>query len=199
MPAISSVNEIVTQFRALANSSPVSSVVIVLFLASLAYSTPLPLTAITSLSIGAMYGVVAGFAISLLSSMMAATALFYAGKLGARGWLASKYRVHAETLNRTIKSEKIVTLISVRWIPGIPFFLLNCAFGLTNITFKRFAISSVVGLSIPTLLIVYAGSKLQQLNSFDEILSPSVFLILFLLGISPIALSRAAIFLSKND
>jgi len=198
MPTRSSVQEIVTQFKSLVNDSPFLSIIIALLFSTLIHLAPLPLTALTSLSIGAMYGLPIGFIISLSSSMIAAILLFHIGKFGVKGWLASKYHSHAKKLSSMVKSEKIYSLISVRWIPGIPFFFLNIAFGLVNVSFKRFLCSSIVGLSIPTLLMIYAGSKLNEINSFNEILSAKVFLVLFLLGVIPIALQQLAKIINKS-
>lgn len=199
MPAISAVQEIVTQFRDISNSSRTTSTIIVIFLAAIAYSLPLPLTAFISLSIGAMYGYITGFGISLLSSILAAAFLFYAGKLGNRSGLRSRYKKQIQKFSDAIEDEKIYSLVSIRWIPGIPFFILNLALGFANVKFRRFVVSSILGISVPTLLLVYAGSKLSEIESFSEILSPSIFLMLFLLGVMPLTLRHLAKILSNND
>jgi uncharacterized membrane protein YdjX (TVP38/TMEM64 family) len=199
MPQISSVHEIVTQFQFISNSSRPASIAVTLIIAAIAYSLPLPITALISLSIGAVYGLQAGAIIALSSSMLSAIMIFQACKLSIRSWLSRKYNTQAEKFSGAVESENIYSLISIRWIPGIPFFLVNVALALANVTFSRFVVSSFAGLSIPTLLLVYAGSKLYELNSFSEILSPSIFLALFLLAVVPLALRHFAKLLSSTD
>jgi len=201
LPSISSVHEIVIQLRPPTNNLLFFGVLLTLFGAVVIYSLPFPLTGLASLTLGALYGAALGFTMALTSSTCAAIILFYIGRYVGKDWVNTRFGRQTEFINQMINDNSTIngtiSIITVRWIPGIPFFLLNCLLGLTNISAQRFLISSLMGLSIPTFIIVYAGSMLGQIASFDEILKPSVFITLFVLGASPLALHAIAKLLKK--
>ncbi len=125
---------------------------------------------ILTLGAGAIFGVLAGTLIALVSATLGATAAFLVGRYLAREWVASKIErdQRFKAIDRGVAEEgwKIVGL--TRLSPVFPFNLLNYAFGLTRVSLRDYVVASFVGMAPVTFVYVYIGSLAGDLAALGD-------------------------------
>jgi len=102
----------------------------------------LPLT----LAAGALYGAVGGAAVSVIGASIGATAAFGLARRGARD---SVERVRGErlaALEKRLGGKGLLTLLTLRLVPVVPFNALNYAAGATSIGVRDYVIATTFGI-----------------------------------------------------
>ena len=164
--------------------------VVVLFFISYILVTAflLPVATFMSLLAGALFGLYFGVILVLLSSTIGATI----------SMLFSRYFFHKHARNNGYL-EKILQgfeknglkyLFAIRLIPIFPFFAINLIMGLTNIKTLQYFLVTLVGIIPGVLLYVGLGTKLWNIETVGDILSPTIVAILIILAILPFAGER---------
>ena len=69
-------------------------------------------------------------------------------------------------------------------IPGTPLFIQNLCLSIVKINIFKFILSTFIGLSPSIFIIVFVGSKLNNLSSLKNIKVANIFSIEFLLFVS---------------
>ena len=95
---------------------------------------------------------------------------------------------YSSKANNYISNSSLEYLILFRIIPGPPLFLQNLIFSFLNIDKVKFIISSLIGFAPITLICVYVGNQINNLNNiksitFSNIFTFDFFLILFCIGV----------------
>lgn len=98
-------------------------------------------------------------------------------------------------INQGMQDEGLYYLLTLRLVPGIPFFLINFSMGLTQISTLKFFLVSLVGMLPGTALFVNAGSQLSRIDSLSGILSSTVIISFVLIGLLPLLAKK---FLAKK-
>ena len=70
---------------------------------------------------------------------------------------------------------------------------------LTPIKTLNFALVSQIGMLIPTIIFVNAGTQLARIESPGDVLSPELIFSFLLLGIFPIAAKKTLMFIKKKQ
>ncbi|MBI3547981.1 MAG: TVP38/TMEM64 family protein [Elusimicrobia bacterium] len=109
---------------------------------------------------GFIFGLWRGFFAVLGGAMLGATASFLLGRHFLRGWVQQKLATHPKLalIDRAVGVEgwKIVAL--TRLCPLLPFNLINYSFGLSQVSFRAYFLSSFVFMIPGVLFHVYFGS-----------------------------------------
>ena len=109
---------------------------------------------------GFLFGVVEGFVLVSVSSVVGACIAFLIGRYLARQWVEERTR----RFDTWIKFDQAIALrgfyvvLLTRLSPIFPFNLLNYFLGLTKIRFTHYLFASWLGMAPATLLYVYLGS-----------------------------------------
>lgn len=127
-----------------------------LLLHAVVTTTPLPRTAFT-LSAGLLFGPVLGVALCLVASTVSAAIGFaLARRLGGR---ATRHlgpgRVRA--LEERLSERGLLTVLSTRLVPAIPFAPLNYTLGVTSVRWWHYLVGTAVGLVPGTSAVVLLG------------------------------------------
>jgi uncharacterized membrane protein YdjX (TVP38/TMEM64 family) len=103
---------------------------------------------ILNLAAGALFGVVVGSLCALAGSTLGAIAAFLVGRAVARKHLAERLRSseRAAALDAAVGKEGFKVVVLSRLSPGLPFNVINYLFGLTRVSFRDFALGSLVGM-----------------------------------------------------
>ena len=145
----------------------------------------LPGAAIMTLLAGALFGLVVGVIMVSLASTLGATLAFLVSRYLFRDTLQARYADKLKLINDGVEKEGPLYLFAMRLVPLFPFFLVNILMGFTNIRTTTFAWVSQIGMLAGTVVFVYAGTQLAQIDSLSSILSPGLILAFVLLGIFP--------------
>ncbi len=150
----------------------------------------LPGAAIMSLFGGAIFGFWQGFVSTSFASTIGASCAFLMARLLFRETLEKKFPEQVNKLSLGFKKDGLFYLFSLRLVPLFPFFLINTLMGLTPISLKNFYVISQVAMLPGTLAYIYAGTVLSQIESPNDILSPSILIALTLLGVLPLVAKK---------
>jgi uncharacterized membrane protein YdjX (TVP38/TMEM64 family) len=148
----------------------------------------LPAAAVLSLVAGALFGRWLGTGAVSLAATLGATLAFLSSRYVLRGWVRRHFGDRLAAINRGVERDGAYYLLTLRLVPGIPFFLINLGMGLTPMRPWTFAWVSLLGMLPGGFLYVNAGTALGHLDSPRAILSPGVLVSLALLGVVPLAL-----------
>jgi len=111
--------------------------------------------------------------------------------LGAR--LQEKYRAQLMKFNKEVEQNGAGYLLTLRFIPVFPFFLINFLSGLTTIRLRTFIWTTALGIVPGTAVFAFAGQQLGSINDLSEVLSTRVlaaFVLLAAFALFPAVLKR---------
>ena len=173
----------------LANKAFVLSAFFVGYVAVTALS--LPGAAIMTLLAGALFGLAAGVIVVSFASSIGATLAFLVARFLLGESIQKKYGDKLKKINEGVDKEGNFYLFTMRLIPAFPFFLINILMGLTRIPALSFYWVSQLGMLAGTVVFVYAGTALAQVESVSDVLSPQLIAAFVALGVFPLAAKKA--------
>ena len=146
----------------------------------------LPGAAIMTLLAGALFGVLVGVIVVSFASSIGATLAFLVARFLLGKSLQQKYGDKLGKINEGMEKEGAFYLFTMRLIPAFPFFLINILMGLTTLPVLTFYWVSQLGMLAGTIVYVWAGTELSQIESLSGILSPGLIGAFVAMGIVPI-------------
>jgi dihydrolipoamide dehydrogenase len=139
---------------------------------------------------GALFGLVTGVIMVSFASTLGATLAFLVSRYVLRDSLRARYPDKLQAINAGIAKEGALYLFALRLVPLFPFFLINLLMGITNFRTRTFYWVSQLGMLAGTIVYVYAGTQLAQLDSLAGILSPGIIVAFVLLGTFPLVAKK---------
>jgi uncharacterized membrane protein YdjX (TVP38/TMEM64 family) len=103
------------------------------------------------------------------------------------GWVQDKYGAQLKKFNEELSKNGHLYMLTLRFIPVFPFFLINIFAGLTNIPVRTFIWTTAVGIIPGSAAYAFAGSQINYIKSADDIFSARMLIALLLLGLFSIA------------
>jgi len=161
-------------------------------------SASLPAAALLTVLAGAIFGLGWGILVVSFASTIGDTVAFLAARFVLRDWVRSRFAAQLGSIDRGVAKEGGFYLFTLRLIPGVPYFFVNLAMGLTPIRTWTFYWVSQVAMFPATVLYVNAGTELARLDSLQAILSWQLTGALMLLGVLPLAAKKAVDFIKAR-
>ena len=160
------------------------------FIFFLAYVTltslSIPGSIVLTILAGAVFGTFKGVILVNLAGTIGATLAFLISRFLMRNFITAKLHKQFIVINRNLKKDGILFLLSLRLIPVSPFVVINLTLGLSKIKVWTFFWTTFLGMIPGNIIYVYAGLKISQINKPSEILSPTIILAITLLGLLPL-------------
>ncbi len=164
-----------------------------------------PIASALSLIAGVVMGVGYGAAVVSFAATFGSLLAFWLVRYLVRGaftkrhdeWLEGrlgKYKAQAEAVKKGVREEGRFYLFALRLNPIVPFFIVNMAMGLTDISAFDFFWVSWVGMLPGTWLYVNAGAKIGAIGAASDILSLKTIVSLAALGLFPLLMKKLARF-----
>ena len=150
----------------------------------------LPGAAIMTVLAGTLFGLVTGVIVVSFASTLGATLAFLVARYLFRDTLQERYAGKLQLINDGVEKEGPLYLFAMRLVPLFPFFLVNILMGFTKLKTITFAWVSQIGMLAGTVVFVYAGTQLAQIDSLSSILSPGLLLAFALLGVFPVVAKK---------
>lgn len=125
---------------------------------------------VLTLGAGAAFGLWRGFFLVSVGSTLGACAAMLVGRYLLRDWVARRlaaFPVFA-AVRAAVAAEGWKVVLLTRLSPVLPFFLLNYAYGLTDVRLKEYALASWLGMMPGTLLFVYLGAAAGEVARSGE-------------------------------
>ena len=159
----------------------------------------LPGAAVMTLVMGWYFGFARGVVLVSFASTTGATLAFLLSRYLFRDAIQTRFGERTRSFHDALEREGAFYLFSLRLIPAVPFFVINIVMGLTGLRVWTFWWVSQVGMLAGTMVYVYAGSRVPDLQSLAERGANAVFspaqltqmtMAFVLLGIFPIAVKK---------
>jgi uncharacterized membrane protein YdjX (TVP38/TMEM64 family) len=157
------------------------SVFIVLYIAVAALS--LPGATLATLAGGFMFGPIFGTLYVNIAATTGATLVFLIARFLLGSELKKKYEDKLEKFDTEIRKNGFRYLMTLRLIPLFPFWAVNLFAGLTTIPIRTYIWTTAVGIIPGSFVYAYAGSRLSEVESLGDIMSPQMISALVLLGL----------------
>lgn len=161
----------------------VRAVVLFMALYFFAVIALLPIVLVLSIASGFLFGIIPGVLYVIVSATAGATLVFLAVRFLFVTAVFERNRKHFVLLKKLVEKYDIYALIVVRFIPIIPFFLINVLTPFLGISAKKFIITTVLGIVPSTLLYVTAGAQLEQITKVSDIFTPQLLTLAIILAI----------------
>lgn len=146
----------------------------------------IPGAAVMTLAAGALFGLVAGTVLVSFASTLGATLAFLVARFLLRDSLRARFRGRLEAIDAGIRRDGGFYLFTLRLVPLFPFFLINLLAGLTALRTWTFFWVSQLGMLPATVVYVFAGTQLAQVQSLGDVLSPGLIGAFVAVGLLPL-------------
>jgi pyruvate/2-oxoglutarate dehydrogenase complex dihydrolipoamide dehydrogenase (E3) component/uncharacterized membrane protein YdjX (TVP38/TMEM64 family) len=146
----------------------------------------IPGAAVMTLAAGALFGLVLGTVLVSFASTIGATLAFLVARFLLREPLRSRYGERLKAFDAGIERDGAFYLLTLRLVPVFPFFMINLLAGLTRLRTWTYYWISQLGMLPGTVVYVYAGTQLAQIDSPSDVLSPGLIAAFALIGSMPL-------------
>ena len=177
----------VSLFRERFASHPVATALIffVVYVAATAFS--LPTGAVLTIIGGMTFGLLIGTGLVSFASTIGATLAFLFSRFILKDWVQQKLGAYLQPINRGMAKDGAFYLFTLRLIPVFPFWVINLLTGLTPIRTWTYYWVSQLAMFPATVVYVYAGAELGEVEEFSTagILQPGLIFALVILATFP--------------
>lgn len=146
---------------------------------------PVPVVVLMTLAGGAFFGFWLGLALSMAGTLAASALTF----LAARHVLVSPVRrlmgSRVDQLDRMVRRDGALALLSLRLTPALPFFVLNLAAGVSVLSTRVFLGVSALGVLPNKAILTAAGTQLAEIDQVSDIVGPRIIAIIVVLAVFP--------------
>jgi uncharacterized membrane protein YdjX (TVP38/TMEM64 family) len=133
-----------------------------------------------------VFGLAWGLVLVSFASSAGATIAMLISRTLLGDWVQEKYGEQLASINTGLEKDGAFYLFSLRMVPLFPFFVINLVMGLTPLSAWRFYWVSQVGMLAGTVVFVFAGTQLAEVESLSDVLSPGLIFAFSLLGLVPL-------------
>ncbi len=158
----------------------------------------LPVANVLGVGAGVLFGRWVGLALISFASTAGATLAFLGSRYLFRDAVRRRLGERFEAINRNVEREGAFYLFTLRLLVVVPFWMINLAMGLTTLPVRTFWWVSQVGMLPGTFLYVNAGAVTKELTDPRDIFSLPIVLSFALLGLAPLALRQAVLWLGRE-
>ena len=151
----------------------------------IANAVPMPFISLLTILAGYLFGTINALIIASFVSALGASCLFLVSRYLLKDWVIIFLNKRAPKLIKMTKKSHFWNAVSIRLIPGMPFFVPSIALSFTDISLRKFYFSTQLGLLFTLFIFVNAGSHLALLESVNDIFNPQLIVSMLLLALAP--------------
>jgi uncharacterized membrane protein YdjX (TVP38/TMEM64 family) len=151
-------------------------------------SLSLPIATFVTLLGGALFGRWLGTVVVSFASTAGAALAFLGSRYLLRDWVQARLGPRIDALNRGVERDGIFYLLTLRLLPIVPFWFVNLSMGLTRLPLRTFWWVSQLGMLPMTFVYVNAGTELANIQSANDILSPTLLISMALIALAPLVI-----------
>ena len=167
------------------NEYYVLALILFLVLYTISAATAFPLGGVFVFSAGFLFGTVVGTAVSVFAATLGGVIVFFIARYGFKEWIETTYGKYLAPLEKELLEHPASYLLFLRFMPVVPYIVINVVPALVNVRFSTFLWTSIVGLLPGAFIFALAGSGVSHIASTGNVVAPSlVFALLLLAGIS---------------
>lgn len=164
-------------------------------------ASSMPGTIFLTLLSGFLFSGILGTALVAISATVGATILMVAIKLALGELITKKIGAKVKNMEKNFKENAFFYVLSMRFFPMVPFFLISIAAGIFDMEVIPFFIATLIGIIPGTFIYVNIGANLSMAFnqpgdtfSISSVITPSIIIAFSLLAI----LSLLPLIIRKN-
>ena len=143
----------------------------------------IPGATLLTLSGGFLFGPVLGTFLVNLGASSGAFAIFLAARYFLGSKVQEKYGDKLAKFNKEMEANGSSYLLTLRFIPLFPFFLINLLSGFTTVKASTFLWTTIFGILPGSFVYAYLGYAGSSLEAGESLLTPEIILALCLLAV----------------
>jgi uncharacterized membrane protein YdjX (TVP38/TMEM64 family) len=162
--------------------------------------TSIPGATVLTLVGGLLFGSILGTTVVVISATIGATLLMIAIKLAFGEIVTRRIGARVKFMENNFKQNAFFYLLSMRFLPLVPFFILNLAAGIFNMQISTFFIATLIGIIPGSFVYVNIGANLNNVfnqpgDSFSiaSFITPNIiiaFSLLAILSLTPLVVQK---------
>jgi len=133
-----------------------------------AVAISLPWATILTLIGGFLFGNIVGTIVVVIAATLGATIIYLAVKLAFGVMVREKIASKAKFMEKKLAQNAFFYLLSLRFLPTVPFFLINLAAGVFNVKLNTFFFSTLFGIIPGTFVYVNIGASIGSTVGFSQ-------------------------------
>ena len=158
--------------------------------AVLAASLSFPVNPVIGLAAGTLFGFWPALAIVGTATPIGSTLAFLAARHLLRDWVKARLGARLSAIDRGINEQGALYVLSLRWNPFVPYWLVNLAAGLTAMRLAVYVPIAFIGLFPATFLYVSAGSRLTAIDEAGDAFPAGLVAAILVLSLLPLLAAR---------
>lgn len=186
------------QLLGLYGEQPVLTLGIFFAVYVIATAASFPGAVILTLAAGALFGFWLGLLVVSFASSLGALLAFLAARYLLHDAVQTRFARTIAPVNEGIKRDGVFYLLTLRFVPIFPFWLVNLVMGLTPMSAIQYYVISQIGMLPGTAVFVLAGTQLAGIDAVGDVLSPGLLTSLVLLGVFPIIAKYLVSFIKRR-
>jgi uncharacterized membrane protein YdjX (TVP38/TMEM64 family) len=159
------------------------SVVLFMLIYAVSVAFSIPGATILTLTGGLIFGTITGALYVNIGATSGAIMVFIFARYLLGEKIQTKYKDKLDKFNQELDTNGYSYLLTLRFIPLFPFWMINLFAGLTKIPLKTYAWTTAIGILPGSLVYTYTGKQLNTINSLKDIFSLNILLAFILLGL----------------
>jgi uncharacterized membrane protein YdjX (TVP38/TMEM64 family) len=187
LPSFDSLKESRVELLELQKEHPLLAPLVFGLLYIVVVALSLPIATPLSLLGGFLFGTILGTLAVVVSATIGATLIFIATRYFFREYVTKHILAHSAIHTPPLSSFSDVLI--ARLIPLVPFSFINIAAGLTAVTTRSYALATAIGIVPFSFVYVLAGTRLGEIESVTDIVSPQTFIVVSVIGVVLFALN----------
>ncbi|MFH0976168.1 MAG: TVP38/TMEM64 family protein [Spirochaetota bacterium] len=168
------------------------SVIIYILIYLIVTAVSIPGAAVLTLAGGFLFGFAGIFYVNIGATSGAVSAFMFSRYIFG-SWIQNKYEDKLSGFNSEIEKHGNNYMLALRFIPLIPFFLVNIFAGISRIPLRTFLWTTSVGIIPGSFVYIYSGRQAGTLESIADIISARIliaFLLLALMSLAPVFIKK---------
>ncbi|MCQ8127643.1 TVP38/TMEM64 family protein [Methylomonas rivi] len=156
-------------------------------------NSPVPFAAAIKMLSGFFFGFYMGAIYNIAATILACVVGFGISRYAFKDLFERMYYERLQALESEIEENGFYYFLSLRLVMVVPYFLINILAGISRISFKKYLLSSALGVMPASFVYANGGNKLEHINSIDELFSPGMItaiLLIALMSLSPLLLKK---------
>lgn len=152
------------------------SIVVFIAIGAIIASIPAPFVTVVEVSSGFLFGFAAGVLCDIAAVVCGSVIAFLTTRYFFRDIHQNRHGKTIAHINEAIKKNGFSYFSAMRLSVVFPYFLINIFGGLSDIPFRKYLLSTVIGVIPSAIIYSYAGSILETIKSPGEIFSPQAYM-----------------------
>ncbi|WP_341327167.1 TVP38/TMEM64 family protein [Methylotuvimicrobium sp. KM2] len=169
------------------------SVLLFFVACSLFINSPIPLAAPLKVLGGYFFGFYWGTLYNIGATLLACLVGFGVSRYTFRDPFEKRYYDRLKTIENEIETNGFYYFLSLRLVMVVPYFLINILAGLSRISFRKYATSTLAGITPASFIYANGGNMLEQITSLQEIFRFDIILslaVVALISLCPVIIKK---------